>query len=411
MNKNFDLIPTIDEFDNDSTRNLSLVMTPIATDAPLNPFAQHQSPAAPQPQQQHLLSTSVEQKHLEEILGEQTSINNRHEHSVPKFNTTNSLYANRINSYTPLTPVHVHNQGQLGRPPFFPMQRAHNISHQQQQQLPQRTQHYQQQSVGVSKTDSDYSASTSVTSDRRKRRHTEIENETDSLSNNTKAAKSEPSTDGNQCDQVPTDLSESVVIDQNMLVQLGGLAYAELCKERAREAFKEAKKNEYLTNGNFDRLRRTKKGDTSMTQRDKYLRRLRMNQDSAAAARYAQEVFVSVLKRLVGSLEDEKKSFIAQVNQVRSHYDQMKHKEEKLNSRVKQLEEENQLLRLQQSEQKTEQQQQNKGSNTADSNDLTNEMLHEKQYDPAFTKYLDLFKDVATVDTQPELGVQPARAV
>lgn len=113
---------------------------------------------------------------------------------------------------------------------------------------------------------------------------------------------------------------------------MGGLPYADLCKERAREKFKEMKKNEHYANGDLDRMKRRKKGDTSMTPRQKYLRRLRMNQDSAAAARHAQEVYVHVLEKLVKTAEEEKKSLAMELNQVRQQNNM-------LHGRVQQLEE------------------------------------------------------------------------
>lgn len=94
-------------------------------------------------------------------------------------------------------------------------------------------------------------------------------------------------------------------VNLEIAIQMGGLRYADLRKEQAREWFKEQKKNEHMAKGEFDRMKRRKKGDTSMTPREKYVRRLKMNQDSAAAARYAQEEYVSVLEKLVQSVEME----------------------------------------------------------------------------------------------------------
>lgn len=94
-------------------------------------------------------------------------------------------------------------------------------------------------------------------------------------------------------------------VNLEIAIQMGGLRYADLRKEQAREWFKDQKKNEHMAKGEFDRMKRRKKGDTSMTPREKYVRRLKMNQDSAAAARYAQEEYVSVLEKLVQSVETE----------------------------------------------------------------------------------------------------------
>lgn len=111
-------------------------------------------------------------------------------------------------------------------------------------------------------------------------------------------------------------LDDDPPIDPHVVDQMGGLAFADHCKERARERFKEMKKNEHIANGEFDRMKRRKKGDTSMTPRQKYLRRLRMNQDSAAAARHAQEVYVHVLEKLVKTTEDERKKMKSEMQQL-----------------------------------------------------------------------------------------------
>eukprot|EP00177_Eucheuma_denticulatum_P005310 GFKZ01009657.1.p1 GENE.GFKZ01009657.1~~GFKZ01009657.1.p1 ORF type:complete len:277 (-),score=50.41 GFKZ01009657.1:2999-3829(-) len=113
-------------------------------------------------------------------------------------------------------------------------------------------------------------------------------------------------------------LDDNPPIEQDVVNQMGGLPYADLCKERARERFKEMKKNEHMAKGEFDRMKRRKKGDTSMTPREKYVRRLKMNQDSAAAARHAQEVYVHVLEKLVRTTEAEKKAMMAE-NQALKH--------------------------------------------------------------------------------------------
>lgn len=127
-------------------------------------------------------------------------------------------------------------------------------------------------------------------------------------------------------------LADPVVIEKDVVFQMGGLPYADLCKERARERFKEMKKQEHMSNGDFERMKRRKKGDTSMSAREKYLRRLRMNQDSAAAARYAQEVYVQVLEKLVKTAEAEK-------NGMRLEIAQMREEKSMLHTRVAQLEE------------------------------------------------------------------------
>lgn len=112
-------------------------------------------------------------------------------------------------------------------------------------------------------------------------------------------------------------LDDNPPIEKHIVMQMGGLPYADLCKEKARERFKEMKKNEHMAKGDFDRMKRRKKGDTSMTPREKYVRRLKMNQDSAAAARHAQEVYVHVLEKLVKTTEEEKKALMAENDMLR----------------------------------------------------------------------------------------------
>jgi hypothetical protein len=85
-----------------------------------------------------------------------------------------------------------------------------------------------------------------------------------------------------------------------------GLEYANMKKEEAREAYKEKRREELLEQGEIERVKRRKKNDPSMNDDQKYHRRLKMNQDSAAAARHAQEAYVSTLERLVETAEAEK---------------------------------------------------------------------------------------------------------
>lgn len=186
--------------------------------------------------------------------------------------------------------------------------------------------------------------------------------------------------------RLPTiSLTEPLEIDPQVVCQMGGLPYADLCKERAREAFKEAKKNEHYANGDHDRLRRRKKNDTTMTPRQKYVRRLRMNQDSAAAARHAQEVYVQVLEKLVKTSEVEKKSFIVEMQQIRSQNDMLHRKVNELQVKIEELEE--------------------------DSNNGALGIDEEKRSDPSFAKILDMLKPQTYIGAQPDMGVQPARAV
>lgn len=182
---------------------------------------------------------------------------------------------------------------------------------------------------------------------------------------------------------------------------MGGLAYADLCKERAREQFKEMKKNEHMANGDYDRIRRRKKGDTSMNAREKYVRRLRMNQDSAAAARHAQEIYVHVLERLVKTGEHEKKAMGMEAGQLRQEVARLRQQNSSLTTRVSQLE--------------------------ANSNAQTNPDPH-SLFDGTADKRFDAFHLAKMVDmlTAPEptsaqaqdrdfaegrMGIQPSRAV
>lgn len=166
----------------------------------------------------------------------------------------------------------------------------------------------------------------------------------------------------------------------------GGLRYAEFCKEQAREKFKERKKNELMQRGEFENLKRRKKGDTSMTPRQKYLRRLRMNQDSAAAARYAQEVYVQTLEKLVSTTEVEKSTLLMELNQLRAQNEQ-------LQQNVTQL-------------------QANADSSPNSGND--DAPIDLKRMTPAqWAKLVDMFPSPGETDTDfgQNMGIQPAPAV
>lgn len=173
----------------------------------------------------------------------------------------------------------------------------------------------------------------------------------------------------------PTD------IDPHVVCQMGGLAFAELCKERAREQFKERKKSEHLANGKFHRLKRRKKNDTSMSEKEKYDRRLQMNQDSAAAARYAHEVYIQVLEKLVKMSEEERRTFSIEMQRIREQNEHLQCKVEELECKVEELLAEE------------------SGDGALDS----------KQADPSLAKIIDLLKGPSTISV--EYGVQPARAV
>lgn len=85
-----------------------------------------------------------------------------------------------------------------------------------------------------------------------------------------------------------------------------GVAYALYVKGLARNEFKARRRQELLDSGNQGRIQRHRRNDTSLNAQEKYLRRLRKNQDSAAAARYAHEAYV-------GCLEDQAEAYDAEV--------------------------------------------------------------------------------------------------
>lgn len=106
-------------------------------------------------------------------------------------------------------------------------------------------------------------------------------------------------------------------------MRCGGLEYANMKKEKAREEYKEKRRLELLANGEYDRTKRRKKNDTSMSENQKYHRRLKMNQDSAAAARHAQEVYVSTLEKLVETTEAEKSILSLEAVNLRAERDDL----------------------------------------------------------------------------------------
>lgn len=85
-----------------------------------------------------------------------------------------------------------------------------------------------------------------------------------------------------------------------------GIEYANWKKEEAREQYKDRRRKELLQLGEVERVKRRKKNDLSMSRGEKYSRRLKMNQDSAAAARAAQEAYIKALEGLVETGEEEK---------------------------------------------------------------------------------------------------------
>lgn len=82
----------------------------------------------------------------------------------------------------------------------------------------------------------------------------------------------------------------------------GRLRVAREQMEAAREHWKEQRRHQLSERGEGNH-RRLVKGDSSLNEMEKYRRRLRKNQDSAAAARYARAVYISALEKCVTSAE------------------------------------------------------------------------------------------------------------
>ncbi len=84
-----------------------------------------------------------------------------------------------------------------------------------------------------------------------------------------------------------------------------GIEYAKRVKDNAREEFKEKRRRELEASGEGERIKRRKKNDTSMSEDQKYRRRLQKNQDSAAAARHASESYLTELERQVKAYDED----------------------------------------------------------------------------------------------------------
>lgn len=102
-----------------------------------------------------------------------------------------------------------------------------------------------------------------------------------------------------------------------------GLEYANMKKEEAREEYKDRRRRELLHQGEIERVKRRKKNDSSMSDDQKYHRRLKMNQDSAAAARAAQDAYVSTLEKLVETAEAEKGMLSLEASNLRQERDEL----------------------------------------------------------------------------------------
>lgn len=106
-------------------------------------------------------------------------------------------------------------------------------------------------------------------------------------------------------------------------LRCAGLAYAHMKKEQARETFKLRRRNELISAGEENRVKRRKKNDKSMSDPQKYVRRLKMNQDSAAAARVAHDAYISTLENLVHAGEREKKLMSVEGTNLRDERDSL----------------------------------------------------------------------------------------
>jgi hypothetical protein len=113
-----------------------------------------------------------------------------------------------------------------------------------------------------------------------------------------------------------------------------GLEYANMKKEEAREEYKMRRREELLEAGELARVKRRKKNDKSMDDTAKYHRRLKMNQDSAAAARHAQEAYVSTLEKLVETAEEEKVRLAIESQHLRDERDELATRLNALHSQV-----------------------------------------------------------------------------
>jgi hypothetical protein len=113
-----------------------------------------------------------------------------------------------------------------------------------------------------------------------------------------------------------------------------GLEYANMKKEEAREEYKERRRRELLSAGDVERVKRRKKNDSSMSDVQKYSRRLKMNQDSAAAARAAQDAYVSTLEKLLETGEAEKTMIELEAGNLRAERDHLAHRLNALHKEV-----------------------------------------------------------------------------
>lgn len=60
-------------------------------------------------------------------------------------------------------------------------------------------------------------------------------------------------------------LNGNPLLELDVVIQMDGLSYADTYKDQGRGAFKRTTKNEHMVNGEFDRMKRKKRGENSTT--------------------------------------------------------------------------------------------------------------------------------------------------
>lgn len=124
-----------------------------------------------------------------------------------------------------------------------------------------------------------------------------------------------------------------------------GLSYAQHVKAYAREEFKDKRRRELEAMGEGERTKRRKKNDTSMTERQKYRRRLQKNQDSAAAARFANDAYLNNLETQVDRYDADMNCMATTLRRVEAERDEYARLNEVFMDHTKRLEAELQALR------------------------------------------------------------------
>eukprot|EP00171_Calliarthron_tuberculosum_P006959 IDg6959t1 len=124
-----------------------------------------------------------------------------------------------------------------------------------------------------------------------------------------------------------------------------GLAYAQHVKTVAREEFKDRRRHELEARGEGERTKRRKKNDTSMSEHQKYRRRLQKNQDSAAAARFASEAYLNNLELQVQNYDTDMAQMAAKLRRAEAERDEVARINNVLMSHTRSLEAELQAIR------------------------------------------------------------------